>query len=172
MSVTKYYLLQDDSGYYTYTTNLVSLGFISPTAETYVSQGFSDTVLATIPASVYSSLVNPKLCIYIPDQVTVPSPVVTPGDTGTMTTTSTTSISLTGYSGIMSINIVDNNCKYLVSFDGRVTWKSFSNGAWSTVIPDNIAVQGMTSATVNALTPIQWGQVFSKTQLDLSLIHI
>lgn len=87
---------------------------------------------------------------------------------GTLQTTTTTSMDLTGYSGINSVTVTGSGIKLAVSFDSGTTWKVWvpASSTWNTITAANISTSGMTIATLNAVTAIQWRQIFQRTQLD------
>ncbi len=51
---------------------------------------------------------------------------------------------------------INTNIKYLVSFDNRTTWKYWNGSSWQTSTLANIATNGMTKSSIEALTATQW----------------
>ena len=85
--------------------------------------------------------------------------------TGSMTTTSYTSVNLNRYAGINRVVLNGVGPSALFSFDGRVTWQSYSAGKWTTVAPTmaNAVPQGV----VNSMGAADWAKAFTATQLDI-----
>jgi hypothetical protein len=50
----------------------------------------------------------------------------------------------------------NTNLKYLVSFDNQSTWKYWNGSAWTASTLGNIATNGMTKTTIEAITQAQW----------------
>lgn len=84
-------------------------------------------------------------------------------------------INTVGRSGIAKVEAVDSSVlansalivKYAVSMDS-VTWYSRVGGNW--VQCTNILTQGMDKATLEAVTPAQWAQVFTPGQLVIKAV--
>ena len=57
--------------------------------------------------------------------------------------------------------------RYLVSFDGRATWKAHSGGSWSTVALGNIDTQGNSKAQLEALVKADWDLIFTPGTFDI-----
>ena len=61
----------------------------------------------------------------------------------------------------------DTDIKYLISFDGRKTYKTYKDGEWSDVDisnSSNIIEQGLTKAELEALTSEQYTQVMTENR--------
>mgnify|MGYP006283252935 CR=1 FL=1 len=50
----------------------------------------------------------------------------------------------------------NTDLKYLVSFDGRSTWKYWDGSSWQTSTLSNFQTNGMSKATLEGITPSQW----------------
>lgn len=59
--------------------------------------------------------------------------------------------------------------RYAFSFDGRNTWKVFDGTAWTSVLIDELGLQGMTKDMVEAVTQTQWQEVALGAQIDLAV---
>jgi len=58
--------------------------------------------------------------------------------------------------------------KYLVSFDGRSTWKYWSGSAWTLSSLTNLQTNGMDKTTLEAITESQWSLGFIAGTLDFA----
>jgi len=88
-----------------------------------------------------------------------------------VTTTNTSRINLAGYSDLYSVSVNETltpstSIKYLVSFDGRTTWKYWNGSAWATSTLANIDVNGITGATLT--TALQGWTSALGTTLDIA----
>ncbi len=54
------------------------------------------------------------------------------------------------------ITPTNTNIKYLVSFDNKSTWKYWNGSSWQTTDIADIATNGMTKTTIEALASAQW----------------
>ena len=100
-------------------------------------------------------------------------PSITPLEGSTQTlikTTDYTDIPLQKYTAVQGVTVDASGALFLVSFDKGTTWKSFISNAWQTVDIANIAAYGMTDDTLNAITMVQWGDIFTPTQLDFAIL--
>jgi len=59
--------------------------------------------------------------------------------------------------------------KYLVSFDGRSSWKYWDGDSWETSSLDNLQTNGMPKTTLEAITESQWSLGFSAGTLDFAI---
>jgi hypothetical protein len=79
-----------------------------------------------------------------------------------VTTSNSNQINSVGRTLISRVEITqtepaNTQLRYLVSFDGRSTWKRWNGSAWVSDTLNNIHTNGMTKATLEAMTSDQWG---------------
>jgi hypothetical protein len=60
----------------------------------------------------------------------------------------------------VTYNMFGGFIRYLVSFDNKVTWKTFKDSTWSNITLNNITDYGMTKDELNAITTLQWEEVY------------
>lgn len=80
-------------------------------------------------------------------------------------TTDYTHFFLTGFGGIISMNVTATNTAHvLLSFDGRKTWHyyDFKNNVWEKSILDNIYIKSNTVIEINSLTQNIFSKIFKK----------
>jgi len=76
-------------------------------------------------------------------------------------TTNTTQIDVSNYSAITDVDLTqttptNTDIKYLVSFDGRTTWKYWTGSAWALSSLANLQSQGMSKTVLEALNSADW----------------
>lgn len=79
--------------------------------------------------------------------------------------TSISSASVSDNAGIHQTTTID--IRYALSFDDRLTWKIWNGSVWLSILPETIAVQGMSSDLLNAIPSGQWATQFVAGTLDL-----
>lgn len=108
--------------------------------------GFDDLVLKTINNSTYATLKNGKIYVNT-DQTNI---VATENDVvgGLLLTTDDTAVDCKGYSGINYVTVASSdNCKFLLSFDGRKTWYNRGEG---TMASSTVAIPTTAAARTSA----------------------
>jgi hypothetical protein len=78
---------------------------------------------------------------------------VTTGNSSNIDTSNWGSVSSTSFTETTPDN---TNIKYLVSFDGRTTWKYWNDSVWATSSLANLQTDGMSSSTISSLSSIDW----------------
>jgi hypothetical protein len=86
--------------------------------------------------------------------------------------TNTNQINTSSWTSIGNIQITqtipaNTNIKYLVSVDGRITWKKWNGISWVSVLLANIDTEGNTKIEVEAITDGQWALLFVAGTLDI-----
>jgi len=78
-------------------------------------------------------------------------------------TTNTNSINTSTWTGVSNfqttqVTPTNTSLRYLVSFDGRTTWKSWNGSAWVTVAGglNDLQTSGVTAATLSGLSSANW----------------
>ena len=92
---------------------------------------------------------------------TAPGPLVYPTSAGYYITTNTNQINTSSWTTLESVTTTETTptntqARYLVSFDGRTTWKYWSGSAWTSTAIGNIHTSGMSKTTMEAITQAQW----------------
>lgn len=64
---------------------------------------------------------------------------------------------------------VDTQLRYLLSVDGRITWKKWDGDSWETEALANIHTNGNTKAELEALNEESWDLIFSPGTLDFAI---
>jgi len=86
--------------------------------------------------------------------------------------TNTNQINTSTWFGIGGITITQTtptstNIKYLLSVDGRTTWKKWNGVAWVSVLLANIDTEGNTKSEIEAIINGQWVLLFIAGTLDI-----
>ena len=80
-----------------------------------------------------------------------------------VTTSDTSQVDVSAYTHIFDVNLTqttpaNTDLKYLVSFDGRSTWKYWNGSSWQTSTLANFQTNGMSKSTLEAITQSQWSE--------------
>lgn len=149
------YLIRDDSNIYTVVDNALSLlGAVSVSSDLFLNSGVED-----MPAmSLMNGLTNPEL-LYWND---MPSSTTHLSITGTPPLPQVVIYEDITVSETQELNIIEADASidalFTVTFDGGTTWNYFHNGVW---ITSNSIIEGMTKATLNALTHSLWQDIMA-----------
>lgn len=78
-----------------------------------------------------------------------------------LTTSNTSQLLTSSWTAITGITTYENtpsntSVKYLVSFDGRVTWKYWNGSSWQTSSLEDFQAYGMSKATLEGITEANW----------------
>lgn len=154
-SVSQTYLLKSGANYYT-----ISGGVLTDIGSTLNAALFSTYGMNNIPDwSDYSSLTNPTLLCWNPDELVDMVATTTGLPSAQSITTAGIAISPQGADGIDVVEITDTGSpKYAFSVDDGTTWKVLSGGSWVT---SSGVASDMTSADVEALTSTEWDSLTS-----------
>ncbi|MDI6717739.1 MAG: hypothetical protein QMD86_01680, partial [Patescibacteria group bacterium] len=92
---------------------------------------------------------------------TPPTTAYANGQSYYITTANASQIDTSTWSHISGVTLTQTtsastSIKYLVSFDGRTTWKYWNGSSWIASSLDNLQTNGMTSSTLQAITQSQW----------------
>lgn len=128
-------------------TNVTSIGsYWDGSSHSEYFNGYIDELRISAVARWTATFTPPVTSYGTPIYVTGPYYV---------TTSNTSQINLTGYSGINNVAFTQitnsgTSIKYLVSFDGRTTWKYWTGSAWTTSSLANIDVNGVSSSVMTS----------------------
>lgn len=86
--------------------------------------------------------------------------------------TGSNQINTNSWTGIVQIDPIEilptgTQIRYLISIDGRVTWKRWNGSSWDTVNLTDIDTQGNTAAEIAALLKDEWDLLFAAGTLDI-----
>jgi hypothetical protein len=86
---------------------------------------------------------------------------------GTIKTTTNTSIDLAHYGGIVNVSANCSGARFLVSFDGASgPWWTFNGTAFVSAVEEDISTVGFDRIQLKNITQAQWQSIFKQTKLD------
>ena len=150
------FLIQNEDKYYTVAdTSLVEVSVTELNAQSFESYGFDDLPDGTLLAT----LSHPKLLYWQSDE-SAELPNITAKVTATPNGQYISKVIDMSYEFISGIKNVTVECAgtpwFSCSFDGGVTWKEYSGGAWVDVVS-----YGMTEETIKTITSKEWNAAVS-----------
>lgn len=125
------YLLQDDSNVYNIVSDALNIIGTPPVTQAMFDDYGMVTLVSITNTLIQNLGTNPTLLINYLEQV--PS---------------------------LRYNKTGGQIRYLASFDSGTTYKAYTGGTWNTVDSANIGTQGMTTAEINAITQLQWDEIY------------
>ena len=150
------FLIQNEDKYYTISDASISeVSLTELNAQAFQDYGFDElpdgTLLTTLP--------HPKLLYWQSDE-SAELPNITAKVTATPNGQYITKVIDMSYEFIRGIKNVTVECagtpSFSCSFDGGVTWKEYSGGAWVDVVS-----YGMTEETIKTITSKEWNAAVS-----------
>ena len=150
------YLISDSEKYYTVADSALSeVSIAELNAQAFQTYGFDDLPDGTLLAT----LSHPKLLYWQSDE-SAELPNITAKVTATPNGQYITKVIDMSYEFIRGIKNVTVECAgtpwFSCSFDGGVTWKEYSGGAWVDVVS-----YGMTEETIKTITSKEWNAAVS-----------
>ena len=150
------FLIQNEDKYYTVSdTSLAEVSVTELNAQAFTDHGFDNLPDGTLLAT----LSHPKLLYWQSDE-SAELPNITAKVTATPNEQYITKVIDMSYEFIRGIKNVTVECTgtpwFSCSFDGGMTWKEYSGGAWVDVVS-----YGMTEETIKTITSKEWNAAVS-----------
>lgn len=127
------------------------IGYSGRTGSTF--KGYIDEVRVSKGVARWTSNFTPPTGVYANAYPTAQAYYVTTSDSS--------QLSASTWAGISGISFTQTtpastNIKYLVSFDGRLSWKYWNGSSWVVSTLDNLQTNGMSSTTLESLSSANW----------------